>query len=658
MTAGSVPRLSCSWEIIRLSDLYFVVTIIFTPLSAGGFSTVGTPPTTGGTRACLVGRSGCVDERAQAARVTLRPVEHAARGLEVFTLIFPTESGYASRSDFVHIRMQNCPGIVSVRSCLCPLEKYDTICGGATTVEGIAREHELPSLVDHAAAVLQWTSIRHPSTSEEVQRYLLNITEELGYRLNSPWLCPRPISRQRAALVRGRPNTIAGDPVYLAAEALGVDLVIVDEQGHWLQANTDENEKRREAFLPVDLTEDAEIVIRIVSALRDYPLPIHGVFTLSDNFFVVVARVAAALGLPTCPLPSFETAADKYLSRLLQDSPGQTARVNNIDELQMLIDHGKDFSPSFPMVVKPANGWGSECVSKVNNREDLVTAVQRAINRQRGAAVIEPFFDGPEIDVNFILLRGEILFWEISDEPPCDADARDATVEHTFSPIALTLPSSLPVEEQELAKSTLHDILVKLGFHTGVFHVEARIVHSNCEYRNVGHSVTDLALKPETQAANQKPSCHLLEINARPPAYRVTSAIRHTYGVDYFAAHILRSIGDDDRLVLAAQPFNFANATDRTKASQCWSQLLYIPAPSAGTVRSDAPCEDLKRHHLAAQIAVASDYYQKGDKVSVYTDGARTFVAHILTFSTTSRQDVLQISNEIRRSYSIEIEAE
>jgi biotin carboxylase len=469
----------------------------------------------------------------------------------------------------------------------------------------------------------------------------------------------QPIARKRVALVRGRPNISTGGPVYAAAEALGLDLVVVDEEGHWLQADTDENKNHREAFLATDMTEDSRVVDRIIRSLQGYALPIHGIFTLSDNFFVAVSQVAAALDLPTCPQLAFETSVDKYLSRLLQDYPGQTARVNNVDELEALMsgEHAP-FSPCFPVIVKPTKGWSSECVSKVNSHRDLETAVQKATGRHGGAAIIEPFVDGPEIDVNFVLLDGDILFCEIADEAPSEADSLDATVDDTFSSVALTLPSALPAEEQQMAKSTLHKILVNLGFRTGVFHVEARVVNSSCEYRHLGQGVVDLVPKSALVMRTQKASCHLLEINARPPAYRVTLASRHVYGVDYFAAHILAAAGDCERLKLVSQPFDCENISSRNQGSQCWAQLLYIPAPTAGIVKSDQPCEELKRRRpdLASHIVLATDYCRSGDKIPLLTDGARMFVAHLLVSNRSSRQDVIGIGEDVRRSFRIDID--
>ncbi|KAK4224253.1 hypothetical protein QBC38DRAFT_24346 [Podospora fimiseda] len=648
---------SLFWEVIPLCDLYSIVHVVVLPTLqrshvANGNAARETPsPYVAALHDIGLGAANWEE----------------SAGVSIYTIILPNTDGYVSRSDFLNLRLQDFPyPILKTHAPLAALSRYTSVRVSPSTVNS---EDSLANLVHQAAGVVQWADMDASISILELQDYLVRLKEELRDRLNNaPWLSATPIPRRRVALVRGRPNITAGGPVYRAAKALGLDLVIVDEEGHWLQANTEENKMHREAFLVSDMTEDEGVVDRIVQSIVNYPLPIHGVFTLSDNFFVSVARVAEVLGLPAPPVSAFETSVDKYRSRLLQNVPGQTARVTSVQELETLLastGRGRaSFTPKFPMIVKPTKGWSSECVSKVNSLEDLATAVQKATGRHGSAAVIEPFFEGPEIDVNFILLDGEILFSEIADEPPCDGDSRDATVHATFSPEALTLPSALPANEQAIAKSTLRDILASMGFRTGVFHVEARMVNSASEYRDVGDGVTDLVAKDHASRTGlgSNAECKLVEINARPPGFRVTVPSRHTYGVDYFAAHMLAAAGDHNRLRIVANAYDHG-VNNRTAGAQYWSRLVYVPAPAAGTVRWPSklsPCEELKRRRpdLADHVVLGVDYCVPGDKIDLYTDGARTYVAHLLVSSRESRHHAIKLEQEVLKAFSIEIDRE
>ncbi len=664
------------WELVPLCELYSIVHVVLLPISLRlSYNTAsirnGTSTSTGANGTSRVnGPNGHCPHVAPPTRLAealaslgLGPSHWAASGVSIFTAILPSADGYVNRSDFLSLRFQDCPFPISkIQECVGPLRRY-TAC--RLSPAAVSSEDAMADLIEQAAGVIQWADLDASASILDLQRYLLGLTHDLHDRLNNaPWLTPRPMARKRVALIRGRPNLTAGGPVYRAARALGLDLVIIDDEGHWLQPDTDENKMHREAFLATDMMEDSGVADRILASIARYQLPIHGVFTLSDNFFVTTARVAAALHLPTNPISAFETAVDKHRSRLLQDVPGHTARVSSLAELDALLNPAdgtqSKFTAPFPLIIKPTKGWSSECVSKVSNVDDLAVAVRKATSRHGSAAVIEPFFDGPEIDANFILLDGEVLFFEVADEPPCRADSDEASVHDTFSPEALTLPSALPELEQEVVKETLRGLLVKAGFRTGVFHVEARVVGSGWEYRVEGdNGVVDLFPRGGKDKG-EGVECKLIEINARPPGFRVSVPSRHTYGVDFFAAHMLAAVGDVERLRLVARPFEHA-VEGRTKGAQYWSRLVYVPAPKEGVVSwptGHAPCEELKRRRpdLADKIVLAVDYCVPGERVGMFTDGARTYVAHLLVCSRLSRRDAIEVGEEVLREFRIQVE--
>ena len=564
-------------------------------------------------------------------------------------LVLPSASGYVARADFLEMRLKDCPRVGSFHGFLEPLERCESL-----NINHL-QDYSLLDVIKKSAGVIL---LKAATAVEEIGSALKFLEKDLEARLNIRWVLDQPICSKRIALVRGRPNAGVGDPVYRAASALGVKLVIVDEESHWLRPDTMENRRRREAFLVTDMNEDHGIVSRIVHSIKQYPLYVDGIFTLSDNFLIAVAAAATQLGLPTCPVSAFETSVDKYLSRLLEADDGQTARVNNIAELKTLMTTQKTtertFAPRYPMIVKPTKGWSSECVAKVSNEEEMFIAVESACGRHGGSAVIESYIDGPEIDVNFILCHGEIVFVEIVDELPSRGDAKDAAIHDNFSETGLMFPSMLPDEEQRNAITTLRDMLVKLGFVTGSFHVEARIENSSMEYRNVG-GVTDLA--PASYKPTASPRCRLIEINARPAGFRVTLATKNTYGVDFFAAQILAAVGDLDRLKALSQPFQ---TTVATNGAQYWSRVVYIAVPRSGIVKQEDACADLLQRcpDLVPYISIAHCYFTKGDWVTSVADGATSFFAHFLVFFRQSRQHAMEIAGRVQAEFRIELEVD
>ncbi|PFH63096.1 hypothetical protein XA68_18233 [Ophiocordyceps unilateralis] len=616
----------CSWEKAQLKDICTIIHVSVKPAEDGADV----------VSVSALSRLGCIIEKAA-----------KSRSGSVFSLVLPTKSGYVNKGNFVEVRLTGCPGVLSAIDWLPPLARYEAM--DPSNVK-------LSELADGAAATVHWDG------SDTAPDRLQEMTRKLGFRLNVEWLCPQPLARKRLALVGGRRHLIAGSAIYDAAHILGIDLVVIDAEGHWLQPDTEENRKHREGFIAMDMTEDHGIVNRLIQSVKDYGLPIHGIFTHSDQFFLPVARVARELNFHASPSSALEITADKHKSRLMQDAPGQTARVSSLDELQALMKKTSEqaFKPTYPLIVKPTKGWASQCVSKVTSPEDLPEAVRKAIGRHGSAAVIEPFFDGPEVDVNIVLLEGEILFWEITDERPCEADAEGASVDATFTSETMSIPSALPPDELEMAKTEIRNILAKIGFSTGVFHAEARIVNSRLEYRKLDHGFIDLGPKSNGGLPVKDAECRLLEVNTRPPGFSVSRPTRLVYGIDYFAIDMLAVLGEHLRLRLAATPFDFSSdpPVGAPVSSQCWAQLLCISAPAEGIVQSDSPCEQLKRQRpdLAEHIKLVNEYCRKGDYVKLLNDGVRVRIADIVVVSHVSRRDVVKLGEQVRQSYFIDIQ--
>jgi hypothetical protein len=51
-----------------------------------------------------------------------------------------------------------------------------------------------------------------------------------------------------------------------AAQALGISVVVVDQQGHWLEGET--YSYLQDDFIAVDVTDDAKLLLRIAEALK------------------------------------------------------------------------------------------------------------------------------------------------------------------------------------------------------------------------------------------------------------------------------------------------------------------------------------------------------------------------------------------------------
>jgi hypothetical protein len=135
----------------------------------------------------------------------------------------------------------------------------------------------------------------------------------------------------------------------------------------------------------------------------------------------------------------------------------------------------------YPLAVKPCRGAASRGAKKVNDQEIMRQAICQMEDDglAKDGNLLETHVDGPEVDANFVLWDGQLLWAEISDDFPCKADRADATVEGGFAEALMLLASSLPPDEVEVLKESLYQSLLKMGFRSGIFHVEARVRNSS-----------------------------------------------------------------------------------------------------------------------------------------------------------------------------------
>lgn len=354
------------------------------------------------------------------------------------------------------------------------------------------------------------------------------LIDEVNARIQFPWLLEHEPQEKLLVLVWAHYNLMSYRAYHQVATELGIKLVVIDHEGHWL--NKPQFRHLFEAFIPVDMTPDAAWHHRIASAVREYG-HVDGIFAIATHCMEVVARAAALLDLPTQPPDLVAHAVSKYETRLSAGGfpPHSLALVDDTAHLKNLMTE-KSFVPHFPLITKPNLGASSFQVSRANTEVELLEAVRRISQVTGQKVVVEPYIDGPELDVNLVLLDGELIFFEILVDYPCAGDDDD-TASGTpggrdFFETALGIPSRLPDAEYDTVRESLYKLLLQIGFTTGVFHLEARIQNSTMMYGKTEDGWIDL--RPRSTTSNRctdkgkakDATCFLIEINARSPGFR------------------------------------------------------------------------------------------------------------------------------------------
>ncbi|KJK68209.1 ATP-grasp domain protein [Aspergillus parasiticus SU-1] len=554
--------------------------------------------------------------------------------------ILPVKSGFTVRSDFLERRLEGYEHALSVESFLTPREEIK-----APDFRRLDNESPLSllDLLPHAVGAVQVQSEQH----------LAGLEAELVNRLSFAWISPELIEEKRIAWIKGKEDLESGRRIWEAARALGIKVVILDHDGHWFQKDDDRWNYLREAFIPTDITADQGFVDRIVAAVRSYDKPIHALVTVNNAGAIGTARACQILGFRSAPPESYIIAGDKFKTREMEPDNGGAFKVFNIDELRTRL-RSKVHSPiEYPVIVKPCMGWGSECVSKVQTEEELIQAVARASSRHsegpnpRSDVMVEPYIDGPEVDANFVLIEGNIIFFEVADDFPKAGEKAGNALNGSFMETDMVLPTGLSPKEIQVTKDSILQTLLRQGFRTGVFHCEGRVRYASKEY-DTRDGIVDLY--PSDRVQGKEPSFYLHEINARPGGYFVSSATLLTYGVDYYANHILAALGDFDRCRALSVPF--------CHGPQWWVQVIIIPEDKSGVMKSpDAGKEMLERHEdLRLAVVDYKTMKKKGDKLLGPKAKVFSYLAYFSVASRRSREDCLRLGQKVRRSFTYEIE--
>ncbi|KAB8211711.1 hypothetical protein BDV34DRAFT_234858 [Aspergillus parasiticus] len=555
----------------------------------------------------------------------------------VAKLIVPLREGHIVRSDIIPLRLRDSQYVATAVSFAEPFQSYT---GCAITPTDV---NNLPVLFSVATAGLLLHREVESDSDPSLEAVSLAVESDLENRLSFPWILSEPMHRKTLVLVDANSSHPEdGVGLYHAARVLGIDIVVLDNAGHWLEGP--DYAHWREAFIPTRLTNPPEedVADRIVESVKVYGKPVDGIVTFADSFWPYIAQAAPQVGLQTASQEALRIATNKYLTSVYAGH--QAYRASSVDEA---LDIVKSTGIPYPLIVKPCDGWSSEGVSRVDNFDALTTAVNSIDTSRHGTEfVIEKYCDGPEVDVNFVLLDGEVLFFEVCDDLPKSADINGPSVGslHNFHELNSVYPSALPSLEIDLLRSSFLDTLLKLGLKDGVMHLEGRIEYSSVEYKKQ-NDIIDLSPR-DAKFTTQQPTPWLIEINPRPLGMTGSQIIESTYGIDYWGLALLIAVGDKARVRSLSQPFKYG--------PQYTCIMVFIPADYPvsyqGIFNSEDICTDLmaRRPDLAKQISRCACLVKRGQKVAHPSSGRHTFLAYFNVFSRAGRKEALDLARQVR----------
>ncbi|KAH9882573.1 hypothetical protein J1614_000809 [Plenodomus biglobosus] len=589
--------------------------------------------------------------------------EHdSTSGPTAVKLIMPRIDGYVAQSNIIQTRFYGCENVHTAAGFLQPGEHIEACAVLATPRQGkLASISQLRHLLTGAIGAVRAAKSTIQSAASS-WKLLDDLESEFRNRLDLNFLVPDPVPRKRLGLVHCVDYRMSLELLL----HLNIDLVVFDQPGSCMEDPHGPLAHLRVSFHPVDLNPDEGFVQRLHHAARGQRL--DGLTSRFDPLFEKVAQVARLLELPTAAPSAIAIATNKYLTRITCSQPNQDRNaqdrhggqpqficVRGRKELEeRLRDPEKPLQIPYPVVVKPTNGRGSYGVAKCVNETDLLMNVEWAggyIGFHNSKVMIEPYCDGPEVDINIAMWDGEVTFFDVCDNAPTagDLDKVTGSGRKDFQEGLFMYPSQLPESEQILVCQQVRECILRMGFRTGVFHCEARIQNSSMHYvQRRGSNIIDLEANPTT--AGKEPGIFLLEVNARAPGYVGMYAAGWTWGVDLWALHVLNSIADEARFRELSIPF--ANGAQHDSA------VLLIMPEKKGILRSEDPLPRLRREkpELAASVPLVLNYFKKGQQVTP-PDGTETcFTSVMVVESKKGRADLMRTVEEARVEWTPVIE--
>ncbi|KAF8418619.1 hypothetical protein EV426DRAFT_554227 [Tirmania nivea] len=545
-------------------------------------------------------------------------------------LIVPKSSGYILRSDIFKKRLAGCDSVEEIFSELEPCQlihvNFDWL-----TLREVTRFGDM--FINSICGVL------FKPRAED-------ISDILEGRLSLSLFMKGPVMRKKIALVGGGFTFEFRKDLFAAATELGIDLVVLDEPGHWLQKP--EMKYLIEAFLPVDLSVDDGLATRIVAVLEQYTFPVDGITTTADRYLCATAIAATCLLLPTPPLEAFKACTDKSRFRELVPIPDKP-HIITFDKAGVI--HPSCGAITYPVIVKPTQGGGSFGVFLTRNAKELMEGVKKVSSFGTGG-IIEPYLDGPEVDINIVMQHGRVIFWEVSDDLPCTAEG----FPNQFPAVSWTetgsiYPSGLPSGqlEQLLMETTSH--LLKLGFSHGVFHCEARMQESGYTYQFDREGWPHL--RRNHNGNELKAVVAMIEINARAPGCLVSAAKAYAYGIDYFAIQLMSAIGDEERFGALSVPY--------LKSPIGWWECAAVPAEQGGIFHPICMFEELtvSSPELMKHVVEWKVLFREGEVIrDPNVTGKTPWIAWFLVHSGQSRSHLRGIAITIRSALKFAISTE
>lgn len=315
---------------------------------------------------------------------------------------------------------------------------------------------------------------------------------------------------------------------------------------------------------------------------------IDGIMSFAcDPGVVSASYVQEEMGLPSFgPFKSIEILQnkDKFRAFLAENgfnvpkAKGYSSKADAMADAELF---------DYPVIAKPTDSAGSKGVSRVNDKEELESAIDYAFKHSlSGHIIIEDFLEkrGCSSDTDSFSVNGELKFVSFC------AQRFDMEATNPYTPAAYSWPSTFTAEEELYLSSEIQRLIKLLGLKTVLYNIETRV------------------------ATNGKP--YIMELTPRAGGNRLAEMLRYATGVDMITA-IVRAIAGDPVGEISQKPYD-GN----------WAEVILHADKDGKFVRLDVD------KNVRAEIVEEDLWVKPGDKVEAFSAANNAIGTLVLKFKT------------------------
>lgn len=256
---------------------------------------------------------------------------------------------------------------------------------------------------------------------------------------------------------------------------------------------------------------DKELILKIAEEEK-----IDGIMSFAvDPGVLTASYVAEKMNLPGCPFESVKILQNKVLFRKflfengfnVPKAKGFSSYADALKELDLF---------NFPVIVKPTDSAGSKGVTRVDDIDDVKSAVEYALANAVSdkKVIIEEFIEqsGFSSDCDSFSIDSDLKFVSFSNQ------YFDSKAENPYTPSAYSWPSFIDISHQEELVSELRRLVKLLKLGTSIYNIETRV------------------------GTDGKP--YIMEVSPRGGGNRLSEMLRYSTDTDMISYAVRAAIGE------------------------------------------------------------------------------------------------------------------